>query len=198
MSARASSSARIAMNGQLGPEAAAAAAIETELGGLQPAKGSSDAKSSLRGRLARRPAGRDAGSRGQGFAGPRDDRRDPARFGRDRGASRPPPGRPAAPLRSHPAPDLGALRRRNARGQAGPRSPRGIRPLPPPVERAHLARGHRRLSDRRARHPRPRGGGPKGCAAGTPRRCRRRRSKPGPIAPRGGATRPEPRPRVPA
>ena len=29
----------IAMNGQLGPEAAAAAAIEMELGGLQPAKG---------------------------------------------------------------------------------------------------------------------------------------------------------------
>ena len=87
-------------------------------GGAQRApagQGDRVARSSLRGRLARRPAGRDAGARGQRFAGPRDDRGDPARFGSDRGADRPPAGRPAAPLRSHPAPDLGALRRRNAK-----------------------------------------------------------------------------------
>ena len=80
----------IALNGQLGPEAAAAAAIEAELSRLQPAKTRAAARSLDRRRLARRPSGRDPGARGRRFARPRDDRGDPARFGSDRGADRPP------------------------------------------------------------------------------------------------------------
>ena len=76
----------IALNGQLGPEAAAVAAIDAELSQLQSAKGT-------------RPPGRPITAdslddllaearalRGRGLARPRDDRCDPARFGSDRGA----------------------------------------------------------------------------------------------------------------
>ena len=154
----------IALNGQLGPEAAAAAAIEAELGRLQSRGRHAAARSAHRRRLARRPPGQDAGSRGRGFARPRDDRGGPARLGSDRGADRPPHGRPAAPLRGHPAPDLGALRRGDGGGPTGRGHPRGLRPLPPAVERADLARRHRRLPGRRARHPRPSGRGPARCA----------------------------------
>ena len=121
MSARASSSARIALNGQLGPEAAAAAAIEAELGRLQSVKGTRPpgrpiAADSLDDLLAETRALEAEGSldletivaiqRASGAIAARTDR---------------PPGRPAAPLRGHPAPDLGALRRRDAGGPAGPR-----------------------------------------------------------------------------
>ena len=171
----------IALNGQLGPEAAAVAAIEAELGRLQPRKGARPprrplAADSLDDLLAETRALEAEGSldletivaiqRASGAIAARTDR---------------PPGRPAAPLRRHATPDLGALRRRDAGGPAGPGPPRGVRPLPPPLERADLARRHRRLPGRRARHPRPHRGGPPGCAPGTPRRGRRRRSdaKPG-------------------
>ena len=108
----------IAINGQLGPEAAAVAAIEVELARLQPRDRPATAGPPVRRRLARRPPGRDPGPRGRGFARPRDDRGHPARIGSDRGADRPPDGRPAAPLRRHAAADLGALRRPRWR-QAG-------------------------------------------------------------------------------
>ena len=155
----------IALNGQLGPEAAAAAAIEAELGRLEPAK-----ETRLSGRLFEADSLADLLAATQALEAKGSlDLETIVAIQRASGRSR--PGRPpacraAAPLRGHPAPDLGPLRRRNRRGQAGPRSPCGIWPLPPPVERTHLARCHRRLSDRRARHPRPRGGGPKRCAAG--------------------------------
>ena len=188
----------IAMSGQLGPEAAAAAAIEAELGRLQAAKGTGSPgrlieADSLADLLVETQALEAKGSldletivaiqRASGAIAARTDR---------------PLVGAAAPLRSHAAPDLGAMRRCNRGGPAGPAPPRHVRPLPPPVERTHLARRHRRLSDRRARHPRPRGGVPSGCAPGTPRRCRRRRRERSPTAPRGGATRSEPGPRVPA
>ena len=187
----------IAMNGQLGPEAAAAAAIEAELGGLQPAKGTRPHGRLVRRRLARRPPGRDAGSRGRGFARPRDDRGDPARFGRDRGADRPPAGRPAAPLRGHPAPDLGALRRRDAGGPAGPGLLAAFgRFLLLWNELTSLAvtDGYRTAErDILARAVEARRGALQELLGVVADDAASR----GPTAPRGGATRPEPRPRVP-
>ena len=112
----------IALNGQLGPEAAAAAAIEAELDRLQPVKGTRPprrlfAVDSLDDLLAETRALEVEGSldletivaiqRASGAIAARTDR---------------PPGRPAAPLRGHPAPDLGALRRRDAGGPAGSRT----------------------------------------------------------------------------
>ena len=187
----------IALNGQLGT------------GGLRPPRrsrlsstGSSRCRdaaagSSSRSGLARGPSCRGAGAQRQGIARPRDDRCDPACVGGGGGANRPPDGRPPAPLRGDSTPDLEHCVAAMQAGRLDPRTPRGLRPLSPPLERAHFARSHRWLPDSRTRHPRPRCSGPSGCAAGASRRGYRRRLERGPIAAPGGATRPEPRPDIP-
>ena len=183
----------IAMNGQLGPEAAAVAAIEAELARRRPAGSASERRATREGRDAGRPARRDPGARGQGDARSRDDRGDPARVRGDRSANRSPVGRAAAPLRDHPTADVGALRRGHGRRPAGPAPPRSLRAVPPPVERADVACGDRWLPSRGTRHPREIGGGPARCAPGAPRRRPGRCGDRRPPATHGRAARSGPR-----
>ena len=187
----------IALNGQLGPEAAAAAAIEAELGRLQSVEGT---------RPPRRPIAADslddllAETRALEAEGSLDLETIVA-VQRASGAIAARTDRPMVVLLHRYAVTRRLIWEHCvAAMQAGRLDPgvlAGVRPLPPALERADLARRHRRLPGRRARHPRPRGRGPARCARGAPRRGRRRRRERSPTAPPGRPTRPGPRPGVP-
>ena len=76
----------IALNGQLGPETTAVAAIEAELGRREPGEQAGGRQLVCSRSICSSTAGRGAGARGEGLAGPRYHRGDPARVGGDRGA----------------------------------------------------------------------------------------------------------------
>ena len=149
----------------------------------------------------RGPPGRDAPARGRRHARPARGRGGPARGRRDRGALGDAPGAVPRPARGHPPPRLGPLRRRAAGRPARCRRPRRDGPLDLPVDRDHLAGGHRRLPGRRARDPRPRRAGPPQRPRGAPGRRRlgrahRRAAAPGRHPVRAGPGRELPARRV--